>query len=99
MMNSVADNFCKQCFYWNHQAILIGYNFSIFLIQLLVRIVMIMPDFFTRRLIFPNSQRMNRGGYEMSQLIHACRANEVTDFIVVHEHRGVPDSLVSSGTI
>ncbi|XP_028164715.1 U3 small nucleolar ribonucleoprotein protein IMP4 [Ostrinia furnacalis] len=46
------------------------------------------------RLIFPNSQRMNRGGYEMSQLIHACRANEVTDFIVVHEHRGVPDSLV-----
>ncbi|XP_013141955.1 PREDICTED: U3 small nucleolar ribonucleoprotein protein IMP4 [Papilio polytes] len=46
------------------------------------------------RLIFPNSQRMNRGGYEMSQLIHACRANDVTDFIVVHEHRGVPDSLV-----
>ncbi|KAI8422993.1 hypothetical protein MSG28_014081 [Choristoneura fumiferana] len=41
------------------------------------------------RLIFPNSQRMNRGGYEMSQLIHACRANGVTDFIVVHEHRGV----------
>lgn len=38
---------------------------------------------------------MNRGGYEMSQLIHACRANDVTDFIVVHEHRGVPDSLVS----
>ncbi|KOB78223.1 U3 small nucleolar ribonucleoprotein component [Operophtera brumata] len=35
-----------------------------------------------------------RGGYEMSQLIHACRANDVTDFIVVHEHRGVPDSLV-----
>ncbi|CAH2059077.1 unnamed protein product, partial [Iphiclides podalirius] len=46
------------------------------------------------RLIFPNSQRMNRGGYEMTQLIHACRANDVTDFIVVHEHRGVPDSLV-----
>lgn len=46
-------------------------------------------------MIFPNSQRMNRGGYEMSQLIHACRANDVTDFIVVHEHRGVPDSLVS----
>ncbi|KAJ8715776.1 hypothetical protein PYW07_010258 [Mythimna separata] len=46
------------------------------------------------RLIFPNSQRMNRGGYDMSHLIRACRANEVTDFIVVHEHRGVPDSLV-----
>ncbi|KAH7937743.1 hypothetical protein HPB49_015166 [Dermacentor silvarum] len=46
------------------------------------------------RLIFPNSQRMNRGGYEMKQLIEACRANEVTDFIVVHETRGNPDGLV-----
>lgn len=46
------------------------------------------------RLIFPNSQRMNRGNYEMKQLIHACRANDVTDFIIVHEHRGVPDSLI-----
>lgn len=44
--------------------------------------------------IFPNSQRMNRGNYEMKQLIHACRANDVTDFIVLHEHRGVPDNLV-----
>lgn len=46
------------------------------------------------RLIFPNAQRLNRGNYEMKQLLHACRANDVTDFIVVHEHRGVPDSLV-----
>jgi len=46
------------------------------------------------RLIFPNSQRMNRGNYEMKQLIHACRANDVTDFIIVHEHRGTPNSLV-----
>nr|XP_023014918.1 U3 small nucleolar ribonucleoprotein protein IMP4 [Leptinotarsa decemlineata] len=46
------------------------------------------------RLIFPNAQRMNRGNYEMKQLMHACRSNDVTDFIVVHEHRGVPDSLV-----
>lgn len=46
------------------------------------------------RLIFPNAQRMNRGNYELTQLIHACRANEVTDFIMVHEHRGVPDNLV-----
>lgn len=48
------------------------------------------------RLIFPNAQRMNRGKYEMKQLIHACRANDVTDFIVIHEHRGVPDNLVIS---
>lgn len=46
------------------------------------------------RLIFPNAQRMNRGNYEMKQLINACRANDVTDFILVHEHRGVPNSLV-----
>lgn len=46
------------------------------------------------RLIFPNSQRMNRGNYEMKQLVHACRANDVTDFIIVHEHRGMPDGLI-----
>ncbi|XP_008547596.1 U3 small nucleolar ribonucleoprotein protein IMP4 [Microplitis mediator] len=46
------------------------------------------------RLIFPNSQRLNRGNAEMKQLIDACRANEVTDFIVVHEHRGNPDTLI-----
>lgn len=42
------------------------------------------------RLIFPNSQRLNRGNYVMSQLVQACRANEVTDLILVHEHRGEP---------
>jgi len=46
------------------------------------------------RLIFPNAQRMNRGHYEMKQIIEACRANDVTDFVVVHEHRGEPDGLV-----
>ncbi|KAI4480726.1 hypothetical protein M0802_014080 [Mischocyttarus mexicanus] len=46
------------------------------------------------RLILPNSQRMNRGNYEMKQLIHACCANDVTDFVIVHEHRGIPDTLV-----
>ena len=42
------------------------------------------------RLIFPNSQRLNRGNYVLSQLVHACKANEVTDLILVHEHRGEP---------
>lgn len=46
------------------------------------------------RLIIPNAQRLNRGNYEFKQLIQACRANEVTDFIVLHEHRGQPDGLV-----
>ena len=45
------------------------------------------------RLIFPNSQRLNRGNYVLSQLVQACRANEVTDLILVHEHRGEPGWL------
>ncbi|XP_023172908.1 U3 small nucleolar ribonucleoprotein protein IMP4 [Drosophila hydei] len=46
------------------------------------------------RLIFPNAQQMNRGKYQLKTLMEACRANNVTDFIIVHEHRGIPDSLV-----
>ncbi|XP_002136433.1 U3 small nucleolar ribonucleoprotein protein IMP4 [Drosophila pseudoobscura] len=46
------------------------------------------------RLIFPNAQQMNRGKYQLTTLMHACRANNVTDFLIVHEHRGIPDSLV-----
>ncbi|XP_066948676.1 U3 small nucleolar ribonucleoprotein protein IMP4 isoform X1 [Macrobrachium rosenbergii] len=48
------------------------------------------------KLLFPNSQRMNRGKYENKQLIEACRANQVTDFIVLHETRGRPDAMVIS---
>lgn len=40
--------------------------------------------------MFPNAQRLNRGNYVMSQLVHACRANDVTDLIIIHEHRGEP---------
>ena len=42
------------------------------------------------RLMLPNSQRLNRGNYVMSQLVQACRANDVTDLLIVHEHRGKP---------
>lgn len=48
------------------------------------------------RLIFSNSQHMNRGTYELKQLIRACQsshANDVTDLIIIH--RGVPDALVT----
>lgn len=40
--------------------------------------------------MLPNSQRINRGNYEMKQLVQACRANEVTDLILLTEHRGNP---------
>lgn len=48
------------------------------------------------RLVFPNSHRINRGNYVVKELAEACRANDVTDLIVVHEHRGTPDALIVS---
>lgn len=48
------------------------------------------------KLLFPNSQRMNRGNYETKQLIEAAKSNGFTDFIVLHESRGNPDGLVIS---
>lgn len=48
------------------------------------------------KLVFPNSQRMNRGNTVVSELVESARASEVTDLIVIHEHRGEPDGLVVS---
>ena len=49
------------------------------------------------KLIFPNSQRINRGNYEIKQLIDACRSNNVTDFIMLRETRGVPGTWSEGG--
>ena len=46
------------------------------------------------KLLIPNAQRMNRGNYVISQLVHACRANNITDLIIIHEHRGEPSKCV-----
>lgn len=46
------------------------------------------------RLMFPNAQRMNRGHYDIKHLIGACRANDVTDVLVLQETRGNPDGLL-----
>ncbi|KAL1681644.1 anticodon-binding protein [Schizophyllum commune] len=48
------------------------------------------------RLVFPNAHRINRGNYVVKELADACRANDVTDLIVLHEHRGVPDAMIVS---
>ena len=48
------------------------------------------------KLIFPNSQRINRGNYEVKQLVQACRANDVSDMIMLTEHRGDPDGMIIS---
>lgn len=42
------------------------------------------------RLVFPNSTRLNRGNYVVKELSEACRANDITDLVILHEHRGVP---------
>ena len=46
------------------------------------------------KLIFPNAQRINRGSQVTSQIVDACRSNDFTDIVMVHEHRGEPDGLV-----
>ncbi|KAH9943343.1 Brix-domain-containing protein [Epithele typhae] len=48
------------------------------------------------RLVFPNSHRINRGNYVVKELAEACRANDVTDLVILHEHRGVPDAMIVS---
>lgn len=46
------------------------------------------------RLIIPNSQRINRGNSILEDLVKASRQNEVTDLILLHEHRGIPDTMI-----
>lgn len=46
------------------------------------------------RLLFPNAQRMNRGNHDLKELLKACVANDVTDFLMLEEHRGEPSCLV-----
>ncbi|CAB3410788.1 unnamed protein product [Caenorhabditis bovis] len=46
------------------------------------------------RLVFPNSQRINRGHYDVKQLVQACRAQDTTDLIVLTETRGNPDGMI-----
>ncbi|KYQ92944.1 brix domain-containing protein [Tieghemostelium lacteum] len=48
------------------------------------------------RMIFPNSQKMNRGLHILKELVDACRANDVTDLIIAHEHRGEPTGIIIS---
>lgn len=47
------------------------------------------------KLMFPGAQRMNRGNHEIPALVRACKANSVTDLVIVHETRGQPGMLPS----
>ena len=44
--------------------------------------------------MLPNSQRLNRGGYKLSEIVDTCRRSDFTDMVIVQEHRGEPDGLV-----
>ena len=46
--------------------------------------------------VFPNARRMNRGHYVIKDIVEACRSNDFTDLVIVHEHRGQPDGLIVS---
>lgn len=46
------------------------------------------------RLLFPNAQRINRGNYVVKELMDDCRSRNVSDLIILHEHRGEPDGLI-----
>ncbi|XVF40815.1 hypothetical protein PTKIN_Ptkin01aG0146600 [Pterospermum kingtungense] len=48
------------------------------------------------KFVFPNAERMNRGGQVISEIIESCCAHEFTSVILVHEHRGIPDGLIIS---
>eukprot|EP01126_Amoeba_proteus_P040916 TRINITY_DN4389_c0_g2_i11.p1 TRINITY_DN4389_c0_g2~~TRINITY_DN4389_c0_g2_i11.p1 ORF type:complete len:216 (+),score=28.37 TRINITY_DN4389_c0_g2_i11:215-862(+) len=43
-----------------------------------------------------DSQRMNRGGHQLVELITASRTHGITDLIIVNETRGRPDGLIVS---
>ncbi|KAJ9519301.1 hypothetical protein QJQ45_023100 [Haematococcus lacustris] len=46
------------------------------------------------KLVLPNSQRINRGGMVLAELVDSCRSHDFTDIVILHEHRGEPDGLV-----
>ena len=45
---------------------------------------------------FPNSERMNRGTTVMKELSKFCISKNVSDLIILHEHRGEPDGMIIS---
>ncbi|KAI4210098.1 MAG: hypothetical protein LQ351_007000 [Letrouitia transgressa] len=48
------------------------------------------------RLLLPTSIRLNRGTLVLPDLVHSAKANEISDVILLHEHRGTPTALTVS---
>jgi U3 small nucleolar ribonucleoprotein protein IMP4 len=47
-------------------------------------------------LFFPNTLRLNRGANVVKDLVKICHQKNVTDLVILHEHRGVPDGMIIS---
>jgi len=47
-------------------------------------------------LVIPGTQRRNRGAHVIREIVEACRSNEITDLVLLHETRGEPDALIIS---
>ena len=46
--------------------------------------------------MLPNAQRINRGNHVITEIVTACRTNNVSDLVILHEHRGIPDGMIVS---
>lgn len=47
------------------------------------------------RLVIPNSKRINRGNHVISDIVSLCKSNEMSDLVILHEHRGIPGTSSS----
>ncbi|KAH0577527.1 U3 small nucleolar ribonucleoprotein IMP4 [Spironucleus salmonicida] len=48
------------------------------------------------KIVFANTQRVNRGQTTINQLVNSARAADFSDIIILHETRGRPDGMVVS---
>eukprot|EP00026_Physarum_polycephalum_P014519 Phypoly_transcript_15041.p1 GENE.Phypoly_transcript_15041~~Phypoly_transcript_15041.p1 ORF type:complete len:285 (-),score=35.52 Phypoly_transcript_15041:1-855(-) len=44
--------------------------------------------------MIPNAAKLNRGNHSTKELMEACKTNQITDIIILNEHRGVPDGML-----
>lgn len=47
-------------------------------------------------IVFPNATRINRGAYVLKDLVDLALKRELTDIVILHEHRGEPDGMIIS---
>lgn len=47
-------------------------------------------------MILPNSQIVNRGSYQLNELVNSCRKNAFTDMVFLRETLGDPSALIVS---